>query len=459
MYFAPTKVRRIKFWWHLTVAYIQRYKLRIAIILLAILFASFILYRVIPTLFRNNVVSIGYVGNYTVDSLPSQVLALATQPLISKDEAGKNVPALASHWTLSDDGKTYVVFLKDNLRWHDLSLVEAKDISIAISNVEISALNNKAIQFKLPNPISSFPQALNTPVFKRKSFYGTGDFRITDIKQVESSVKKITLLPKDNKLPKVEIKFYATENLATNALKIGEVKVLSVSNAKVLESWPNLNVKKEVDNQEIVTIFYNTQDPKLSSKELRQALSYATVKDEFDGSLASSPISFTSWAYNPSIKKYDYNLGKAKELFSKAELIDPKITLSYIPGFENLATKIASDWEALGVHASLKEEKTIPKNFQALLAIDKLPTDPDQYSLWHSTQKDTNVTKYTDERIDKLLEDARVAQTEEERKTLYLDFQKFLTEGAPATFLYYPYKYTLSYKNIQHLLDKLPKGN
>lgn len=455
MPFAPTKVRRLKFWWNLTFAYIKRYRLRIVIFFIVFFTFSFGLFKIIPTLFRNNIVNIGYIGTYSLDSLPPQVLSLATQPLVSSDEVGKNIPALASNWTISDDGKTYVIFLKDNLYWHDDSHVSASDISIAISNVEINALNNKAIQFKLPNPTASFLQALNTPVFKRKSFYGTGDFRITSIIQIEGAVKKINLAPKDSKLPKVEIKFYTTENQALNALKLGEIKVLSVGNAKSLESWPNLSVKKDLDKQEILTIFFNTQDPILSSKDLRQALSYAINRTSFDGVEAHSPISVASWAYNPSVKKYEYNLGKSKELISKSELRNPKITLSYIPGFKKVAEQIKEDWKTVGVDAEIKEEKGIPKNYQALVAIDKLPIDPDQYSLWHSTQKETNITKFANVKIDKLLEDARATVSENERKDLYFDFQKFLVDEAPATFLYNPYKYTLSYKNITKALDKL----
>ncbi|OGD95754.1 hypothetical protein A3A48_03240 [Candidatus Curtissbacteria bacterium RIFCSPLOWO2_01_FULL_37_9] len=55
------------------------------------------------------------------------------------------------------------------------------------------------------------------------------------------------------------------------------------------------------------------------------------------------------------------------------------------------------------------------------------------------------------------MEDARITKDDQERKTLYLDFQKFLVEDAPSTFLYYPYKYEVIYKNIEQLYAKLPK--
>src|SRR3990167_9415192 len=293
-----TKTRRLKFWLHLISAYISRYKYSVLAVVLTISAAAYLSMQIWPKISRANVVTIGYVGTYSIETIPAEVLQLATQPLITVDQAGKPVPALASHWTRSDDGKTYVVFLKDNLKWHDETPFDAKDITIAIKNVQITALNNKAIEFRLPNPIASFPTALDKPVFKAKSFYGTGQFRIVDIDQVEKTVKKISLVPKDKGLPKVDIKFYQNEDQAINALRLGEIKSLNISGAKLLENWPNLDVEKIVNQDQIITIFYNNEDPLLSSKDLRLALSYAINKSDFDGQLATSPISPTSWAYN-----------------------------------------------------------------------------------------------------------------------------------------------------------------
>src|SRR3989344_2353811 len=154
MLFIKARVRRVKFWWNLTFAYIKRYKFWFVTIVLVGFIVLATGYKILPLIFRANVVSLGYVGAYTLDSIPTQILSLATQSLISAGEDGKPIANLASHWDVSDDGKTYIVFLKDNLQWHDESPVNAKDISIAISDVAIHALNNKAIEFKLPNPIA-----------------------------------------------------------------------------------------------------------------------------------------------------------------------------------------------------------------------------------------------------------------------------------------------------------------
>lgn len=449
------RLRRLKFWHHLILAYVSRYKLRIAsAVLIAVVFTTSAI-KLIPLISRSNVISVGFVGVYTIETLPAEVLTLATNSLISADETGRPTPSLASHWTVSEDGKTYIVFLKDNLIWHDSTAVDAKDISIAIKDVKITAINNKTLEFKLPNPIASFPQALNKPIFKSQTFYGTGEFRIIKIDRVENIVKKIVLHPKNPDLPRVDIKFYPTEEQLLEAIKIGEVKTASVVNANIFNSWHNLNVERKIDNFLIVTIFLNNEDQEIASKEFRQALNFAIDRTTFDGETAISPISPASWAFNAQAKRYDYNVAKAKELLLKSGVKDPKITLTTTAGLDKIAEKIKKSWQAIGVQVEIKEEKTLPANFQALLAINKITPDPDQYSLWHSTQKETNITHYKNVKIDKLLEDARGTIDESKRKELYMDFQRFLEEDSPAIFLYHPYKYTITYKNAQDLLSKL----
>lgn len=457
MSFIKTKVRRVRFYWRLSKAYLNKYKLRL-IGLLALFVLIFILSTsIFPSISQKNVVNIGFIGNYTLDSIPSHILSLATDSLISTDESGKPIPSLVSNWTISEDSKTYILFLKENAKWHDGTDLDAREISVALSNVNLTALNNKALRFELENPLSSFLSALNKPVFKSKSFFGTGPEKIVKIDQIDNQVKKISLAANENGLPRVNLKFYPSEEQATNAFKIGEIKVLTVPNSGDFEKWPNIITQKEVDFNEIVTVFFNTEDGNLISKDLRQALHYAINRQDFDGVSAHSPLSPKSWAYNESVKRYDYNPSKAKELLVKAQISSPQITLSYPPSFSQIANSVKKDWEVIGVKVILEEEIQTPKNFQAYIATNKLPPDPDQYTLWHSTQISRgNLTNYKDVKIDKLLEDGRLTTDETKRKEFYFDFQRFLVEDAPAAFLYHPYKYRLIYKNVKRLVDKLP---
>lgn len=457
MSYFKAKIRRLRFWWRLTTAYLSKYKLRIIIWAIVFTAAVISLFKLFPFITQKNVLNIGIVGTYSIETIPANILSLATQPLITTDQSGKPQPALVKNWTISEDNKSYVLFLKDDIKWHDESEVDARQISVAIKNVNITYLNQKALKLDLENPLSSFLTILNKPVFKANSFYGTGPERIVAIDKSEDQIKKMSLVPNDKNLPKVNLKFYQIQEQAINAFKMGEIKVLDTPSPQNLENWPNIETQKNLDDSGIVTVFFNVGDNLLSSRELRQALTHAINKEKFDGKNSYSPISQSSWAYNESIKRYDFNPSKAKELVSKSEVKNLKITLSYAPIFKEVAESIQKDWQAIGVEVTLKEEQQLPKNFQAYLTTNKLPADPDQYTLWHSTQIGKgNITALKDDKIDKLLEDGRTEKDEAKRKEYYFEFQRFLVEDAPAAFLYYPYKYRLVYKNVKTLMEKLP---
>ena len=149
MFSYKVPARRFKFWVSVFSAYITRYKFWIFlfVLMLSLTIAAFKIFW--PQVSRTNVLAIGYVGTYTLENIPTNVFALATDSLIVIDKSGRPQPAMASHWTTTEDGEKYIVFLKDNLRWHNEAPVDAKDISIAVSDVSITALNNKAIEFNL----------------------------------------------------------------------------------------------------------------------------------------------------------------------------------------------------------------------------------------------------------------------------------------------------------------------
>lgn len=118
------------------------------------------------------------------------------------------------------------------------------------------------------------------------------------------------------------------------------------------------------------------------------------------------------------------------------------VELATIPELLGLAEKIKSDWQAIGVETEIRVVASRPSNFQAFLGIERIDSDPDQYHLWHSTQA-SNIVNMHNPRIDKLLEDGRQTIDQEERAQIYIDFQRFLVEEAPAVFLYHPKSYLI----------------
>lgn len=438
----------VRYLFRLIGAFFNRFKI---LIFLSIGFGIviFFLLRFFAPLLGNGVTQrIGLTGRYTATNLPTNILKMVGSGLTKLTLNGSVEPDLAKSWETPDQGKTWIFTLKNNLFWQDDRPITSSSISYQFSDVTVERPDDRTIVFKLQNAYSAFPSVVSRPIFK-KGLLGTGEWKVSKISVNGNFVEQLSLVKKTDE--KTVYKFYPTEERTKIAFELGQVDLIeNIFDPKPITSWSKVKIDKSSDMGEYVAVFFNTQDKFLSEKNLRQALSYAINKDALAEKRALSPISIDSWAYNSQVKPYNYDLLKAKTMiaeFKTALKIDNlTINLSTPPVLFNKAEQIAKDWQSAGVTVNLNVVSTIPVEYQAFLAIFDIPDDPDQYSIWHSTQTSTNITHYQNPRIDKLLEDGRSEISLEERKKIYLDFQRFILEDAPAAFLYYPTNYTISRK-------------
>ncbi len=426
----------------------SRFKFLIIVsISLGVAFFFFLKYS-LPLLVESQSVRIGMTGRYTLSSLPSSILDLVGDGLTKLDASGNVEPDLAASWETPDKGKTWSFTLKDNLYWQDGKKVVSSGILYQFSDVTIERPDDKTITFKLQNAYSAFPTVVSKPAFK-SGLLGTGEYRVTNISLNGSVVEQIAMKNKNGKT--IIYKFNPTEEKTKLALELGDVDQISdVLNPSPFDSWGKMKITQLSSTGQYVGVFFNTQDKLLQEKNIRQALSYAIDKSILGGERAIGPISIDSWAYNPQVKPYDYDPVKAKTMIddykTSAKLSDVTVNLSTTPILLSTAEIIAKDWQAVGVNVNLQVISQVPSDYQAFLAIFDIPDDPDQYSMWHSTQTATNITRYQNPRIDKLLEDGRSEINTDARKKIYFDFQRFLVEDSPAAFLYYPTTYIISRK-------------
>jgi peptide/nickel transport system substrate-binding protein len=429
-------------------AFISRFK---ALILLSVglgVAFFFFLKFTLPLMVNSQTLNIGITGRYTLSNLPTSILGLIGNGLTRLDANGNVEPDLALSWETSDKGKTWTFRLKDNLFWQDGKKVVSSGILYQFSDVTIQRPDDKTITFKLQNPYSAFPTVVSKPTFK-SGLLGTGEYRVTNISLNGSVVEELSMKNKNGTI--INYKFNPTEEKTKLALKLGEVdRIVDVFDPSPFDSWGKMKISEKANTGQYVAVFFNTQDKLFAEKNIRQAFSYAIDKNKLNGKRAIGPISIDSWAFNPQVKPYDYDAAKAKTMINdykkSAQLTELSVNLSTTPILLSTAEIIAKDWEAVGVKVNLQVISQIPSDYQAFLAIYDVPDDPDQYSMWHSTQTATNVTHYQNPRIDKLLEDGRSEINIDARKKIYFDFQRFLVEDSPAAFLYYPTAYTIGRK-------------
>ncbi|HKB88651.1 MAG TPA: ABC transporter substrate-binding protein [Patescibacteria group bacterium] len=434
----------IRYFFRLVGAFFSRFKALIAIgIGLGVIF-FFVLNIILPIFGGWQVKRIGISGRYLTSTLPNNILEMVGDGLTKLDQNGQVVPNLAESWNTPDKGKTWIFKLKKGLVWQDGKPLISKNVIYQFSDAEVAYPDNETITFTLQNPYSAFPSVVSRPAF-RSGLLGTGQWKVKNLNLVGDYVDQITL--ENNKKERIIYKFYPTEERVKLAFELGQLdEVLDIIDPKPISDWKNVKVTKDINKNEHVAVFFNMADKYLGDKNLRQALSYATNKNNLGGERAISPISENSWAYNPQVKQYSYDPIKAKSIIqamSAEAKTNLNIVLTTSPLLLPQAELIQKDWEAVGIKTTLQVASNVPTNFQALLAIFDIPDDPDQYSIWHSTQIQTNITHYSNPRIDKLLEDGRTALNIEDRKQIYLDFQRFLVEDSPAIFLYYPEAFTI----------------
>ncbi len=120
------------------------------------------------------------------------VTALIFEGLMKTDAYGNAVPNLAAgRPRISDDGLTYVVVLREDVRWHDGEPFTSADVAFTISlmqdeafsgppdlrdfwrTVEVDALNAQTIRFKLAQPLATFPDYLRIGILPEHVLRGT----------------------------------------------------------------------------------------------------------------------------------------------------------------------------------------------------------------------------------------------------------------------------------------------
>ncbi|MDO8498643.1 MAG: ABC transporter substrate-binding protein [bacterium] len=407
----------------------------------------------------------GIIGVYEVNTLPAMVTHLISEPLVSLDKSGKPQPKLASGWQVNNNATVYTFKLRSNLYWSDGQKLRPSDIQFNLPDVEVTYPDDQTLTFKLADSFIPFPTLLNAPIFRKNSLVGVGPYKVVNQEMNRSLVSKLVLAPqKGNGLPVVTVRFYPDEKIARTAFELGEVEsLLGLSSFEGLQDYPQVALKEITNLNRLTAVFYNTKDAVLSDKNMRKALSFASPEPEAEEKAITS-ISTSSWAFNNTLREAGGDLTTAKSYLAKVQSgKDKNLVLTTIPSLAGEGGKVVEGWKKLGLSVQLKVESGIPQNFQALLISQPIPSDPDQYALWHSTQEETNISKYSSPRVDKDLEDGRKTADAEKRKEKYLDFQKVLLDDSPATFLYFPPIQVLYRQRIKAALEmvlpfQVPQG-
>lgn len=445
--------KRLLFW--LIKAYLRKWGKVFVLSFLAgliIFFALMYAFQNYSYLLPHRKERVGMVGAYQTANLPPDIIGKISRGLTKVTPDGSIEPDVAESWEIRDNGKTYVFRLKEGLEFVDGDEVTSEKITYEFADVKTERPDPYTIVFHLDNPYSPFLVTASRPIFK-EGLIGIGEYTLSDLELNGSFISSLSLISKEDTRKNETYTFYPNQEAVKTAFMLGEnTRVIGVNDMRFLDttidSHSNVEVAKSTNYSQLVTIFYNTNDSVLSDSKIRRGLTYA-LPDSFEqGERAVVPYPPHSLYYNKDAANREQDIEHATLLIDSAmeaasQSAVPTLTMKTLRKYKPVAETVIKEWVKAGVQVKIEEVDSVPTTFQLYLGDFSVPKDPDQYTLWHSNQP-YNITNYRNLRIDKLLEDGRVETNVEERQQIYADFQKYLLDDAPASFLYFPYVYTIN---------------
>lgn len=468
----------------------------------------------------------------TSNNADEDLSRLIFSSLLKYDAQGKLTPDLAEKYEISEDKTLYTFYLKKNVLWHDGQPLTAEDVLFTVNllndptyrsplrynwqGIEAKIVDDYTLTFQVKSPYVGLLSNLSFGILPKHIWESVSPekFPLTDLnlQPIGSGPYKYASLQKDSTgniltyklvanpnfydgkpyISKLSFNFYSDDDSileAYNKKEVMGVSSLSAQKATELKLQQSTDLHKFNIPRYFAVFINQTNSLPLANREVREALAYATNRQEIidrilngNGSPVYSPILKDMIGYDPSIDKREFELSKAEKILEDAgwKLREDGIRAKGETALEiNLVT---TDWTELSQTADLLKEQwnkigakvnvnmlsisDIQQNYirtreyDALLFGQVLGNDPDPYSFWHSSQKKDpglNLSLFGGNKTDQLIEQGRTEFDADKRSAIYKDFQAQLNQEIPAIFLYSPeYIYPVNKKvqgiNITNLV-------
>ncbi|MDX4944096.1 ABC transporter substrate-binding protein SapA [Providencia manganoxydans] len=301
------------------------------------------------------------------------------------------IPEVASHWKVLDNGATYRLTLRKDVKFQETPWftptrnMNADDVVFSFSRMfevhhpyhyinggrypyfdslqfansvqSIRKLNDYTVEFRLNTPDTSFLWHLAThyaPILSAEYAdylssinrqemidwrpVGTGPFRLDDYQagQFVRLMRNNNYWKGEPRMQEVVIDMGAGGTGRISKLLTGECDVLAypaASQLPVLRDDPRLRISMR-SGMNIAYLAFNTSKPPLDQLKVRQAIAYAINNERLMQSIyygtaetAASILPRASWAYDNQAKVTDYNPELSKKMLQELGLENLKLDL------------------------------------------------------------------------------------------------------------------------------------
>ncbi len=435
-----------------------------------------------------------------IDSLdPHEATAAGTKEilfnifegLVKTDANGNLMNAVASDYTISDDGLVYTFTLREGIKFHNGNPVTVEDVKYSLERVSglldgtallstlsaekggiqsVETPDDKTVRVTVGKAnlelIYSFTTAIipagsgedeaGTPI-------GTGPFAFVSYTPQEGIVLEKNADYWQQGLPildKVTFKIVASGDTAMMELQSGSIDIypyLTDSQANELKS--SCQVLAAPSNV-VQALFLNNGDETLSDVKVRQAILYALDKDEVNDYVFGGNSAVISSAMLPSLKDFYVDLNetygtasnveKAKELLAEAGYPDGIVQEIKVPSNYEVhvqtAEVVAEQLKAAGINVTIThvewatwlDECYNGRQYQATISGITCDQTPGYLLNRFVSDSSKNFINYNNPEYDAVYAQALASLDLQEKAGFYKQLQTMLVEDAGTAFIQVP---------------------
>lgn len=446
--------------------------------------------------------------------------------LLKMDDRGMPQLDMAESRGISQDGTVYNFTLRENLLWHDGVSISTDDILFTVEllregegvipedirnfwqEVEVVALSDLTIQFRLPEAFAPFQDYLTFGVLPAHlladlSFeeiiddpfnlqpVGSGPYRFERLIVENDEIIGVVLAAYEDFygerpfIDQIVFRYYPDAFSALQAYQDGMVQGIGNVSLEILpdvlrEDGLNLYTARKPEMGIIFLNLNNPEVPFFQEPTIRKALLQGINRQWFidnvlsgQGVIANGVILPNTWAYYDGLEQIEFDIDAARLALKEAGYLvsseDTPVREKEGVRFEfeliypddefhqSIAESIQRDWARLEISViltALPYEELIANRLQARtyeaalinLNLSNTP-DPDPYPFWDQAQATggQNYSQWDNRVASEYLEQARITWDLEERSRLYRNFQVIFHNEMPSLPLYYTvYNYAVN---------------
>ncbi|MCH5342853.1 MAG: ABC transporter substrate-binding protein [Acetatifactor sp.] len=426
-----------------------------------------------------------------------EVLFNIFEGLVKPDENGNLINAVASDYTISEDGLVYTFTLRDNVKFHNGNAVTAEDVKYSLERVSglldgtplistmstiqaVDILDENTVQVTVGSANAELLYSFTAAIIPAGSGeeeavdpIGTGPFSFVSYTPQEGIVVAKNADYWQEGLPyldEVTFKIVTSADTALLELQSGSIDIYPYLTDSQSQTLGDTHQVIASPSNVVQALFLNNTVAPLDDVKVRQAILYAIDKDSVNDFVGGGSGTVISSAMLPTLKDFYVDLNDVYGNTADVEKAKKLLTEAGYPDGFDLEIAIPSNYEfhmqtgeviveqlkAVGINATINAVEwntwltDIYNGRQYAATISGITCDQTPGYLLNrfQTESSKNFINFRNEEYDKTYLEAQGVQDMAGRSDYYAELQQILVDEASTAFLQVPANITAISKRL-----------